>query len=112
MSYESIRTNISELPETYPIQEIKQYFNNKCAEKLIYNNTWYELVYDAPRTAEYFCLTAKIEPNIEGNLKFILKPIISLKYKNLGRSISLHTYNFYEIRTMWEYIKMFRGQKF
>ena len=114
ISYENIRVKISELPESYLIHEIKQYFNGECAEKLIYDNTWYELVYDAPRSAEYFCLTAKVEPSIEG-IKypcFIVKPKIELKYKNLDRRISLCTYNFNEIRTMWEYIKMFKNQKY
>ena len=120
-SYEVIRAKISELPESYIIQEIKEYFKGNCVENslfdnvwlevenVLYNNTWYELVYDNPRSAEYFRLTAKIEPIVQSEFNFIVKPEIELEYMNFDRQISLKTHKFDEIRTMWEYIKMFKN---
>ena len=120
-SYENIRVKISELSESYIIQEIKEYFKDNCVENrlfdnnwvevgnVLYNNTWYELVYDSLRSAEYFRLTAKIKPIVKSEYQFIVKPIIELEYKNLNRGISLQTYSFDEIRTMWEYIRQFKN---
>ena len=120
-SYESIRVKISELSESYIIREIKEYFKGNCIENslsddlwlelenVLYNNTWYELVYDNPRSAEYFRLTAKIEPIVKSEFIFIVKPEIKLEYMNPDRRISLKTYKFDEIRTMFEYVKMFKN---
>lgn len=120
-SYESIRVKISELSESYIVHEIKEYFKGNCIENslsddlwlelenVLYNNTWYELVYDNPRSAEYFRLTAKIEPIVKSEFIFIVKPEIKLEYMNPDRRISLKTYKFDEIRTMFEYVKMFKN---
>ena len=122
-SYESIRVKISELSESYIVHEIKEYFQDGCIENslsddlwlelenVLYNNTWYELVYDNPRSAEYFRLTAKIEPIVKSEFIFIVKPEIKLEYMNPDRRISLKTYKFDEIRTMFEYVKMFKNIK-
>ena len=40
---------------------------------------------------------------------FIVKPEIKLEYMNPDRRISLKTYKFDEIRTMFEYVKMFKN---